>query len=209
MRFILTALPNKIRFMRYEEGHKQATRQRIVETAAARFRRDGIENVGVADVMAEAGLTHGGFYSHFASKEDLVKATVAESAVHSRTKAMQRMDAGGLEKWIRMYLRPEHRDHPEWGCSIAALAQELARHPESTRTGLNDWLKSYLELATPHLPAGLSPEARRKLAFGVFGTVVGALQMARAVTDPKLSEEILEAGIQSALVLTKVETLTA
>src|SRR5277367_6434987 len=119
--------------MRYEKGHKETTRRRIIETAAARFRKDGIESVGVADLMAEAGLTHGGFYSHFASKEDLVKAALEEASAHSVRNFARRIEEGGLEAWIRGYLRKEHRDHPEKGCVAAALGSEVVRHPKTTR----------------------------------------------------------------------------
>ena len=124
--------------MRYEKGHKETTRQRIVETAAARFRRYGIEGVGVAEVMAEAGLTVGGFYSHFKSKEDLVRAAMEESATHAKERFNRRIEEGGLENWIRMYLRGSHRDHPEGGCTVAALASELARHPQGSRKAFNE-----------------------------------------------------------------------
>ena len=83
--------------MRYEKGHKEATRQRIVETAAARFRKDGIEGVGVADLMAEAGLTHGGFYSHFASKEELVREAMNAASSRSQANFAQRIAESGLE----------------------------------------------------------------------------------------------------------------
>ena len=191
--------------MRYEKGHKQATRQRIIETAAARFRRDGIEAVGVADLMAEAGLTHGGFYSHFKSKEDLIQAAAQEAATQSRARFFQRTSEGGLEAWIRGYLRTEHRDHPERGCPVPTLAAELARHPKSTRTGFAEILERFPEAIDPFLPA-LPPAAKRKMAFGIFGTLIGSMQMARAVTDPAMSDEILEAGIQSALRLAQAPT---
>ena len=84
--------------MRYEKGHKEVTRQRIIETAAARFRKDGIEGVGVADLMAEAGLTHGGFYSHFSSKEELIKAAMEEASAVSAIKFDKRVEEGGKEE---------------------------------------------------------------------------------------------------------------
>jgi len=191
--------------MRYEKGHKETTRRRIVETAAARFRKDGIEGVGVADLMAEAGLTHGGFYSHFSSKEELVKAAMEEAAGHSVQNFNRRIEEGGLEAWIRGYMRTGHRDHPEKGCVVAALASELARHPQSTRKGFSERLAKVLIAVESHLPTSITPALKRKTAVGIFATLVGAMQMARAVDDPKISDEILEAGIVSALTLAQIK----
>jgi AcrR family transcriptional regulator len=187
--------------MRYEKGHKEATRRRIVETASARFRQDGIEGVGVADLMAEAGLTHGGFYSHFSSKEDLVRAAMEEASGHSQARFKQRIEEGGLEAWIRGYLRTAHRDHPEKGCAVAALASELARHPRTTRQPMTERLADLRSDIETHLPESMAPAVKRARAVGIFATMVGALQMARAVDNPEMSEEILEAGIASALAL--------
>lgn len=192
--------------MRYEKGHKETTRRRIVETAAARFRKDGIDGVGLADLMAEAGLTHGGFYSHFSSKEDLVRAAMEEASAHSSQNFDRRIEEGGLESWIRGYMRPGHRDHPERGCAVAALASELARHPVATRKGFTEKLSRVTASIEQHLPTGLSSALKRKTAIGIFATLVGALQMARAVSDAELSEQILEAGITSALALAHIKS---
>jgi TetR/AcrR family transcriptional repressor of nem operon len=192
--------------MRYEKGHKETTRRRIIETASARFRKDGIEGVGVADLMAEAGLTHGGFYSHFSSKEDLVKAAIEEASLGSAERFKQRIEEGGLENWIRSYLRTGHRDQPEKGCVVAALASELARHPRSTRKGFSERLSKVLTAVESHLPANLSPALKKKTAVGIFATLVGAIQMARAVDDVQASDEILEAGITSALALAQIKS---
>jgi AcrR family transcriptional regulator len=187
--------------MRYEKGHKEATRQRILQTASARFRRNGIENVGVADIMAEAGLTHGGFYSHFRSKEELVREAVALASRQSRERFTRRVNEGGLENWIRAYLRPEHRDHPEHGCAAAALASELARHPKSSRAQFaGNFQRLFAEIAEL-LPRGGTPAQRRARAIGIFATMMGAMQLARTAGDAALSDEILESGIANALAL--------
>ena len=187
--------------MRYEKGHKETTHRHILETASARFRRDGVENVGVSEIMAEAGLTHGGFYSHFASKADLVREAVNDASRLSRERFAKRIDEGGLEHWIRFYLRDAHRDHPESGCVAAALVAELARQPESTRATFTDNFHRLFSDIEGHLPPGTPPKRRRQLAIGIFSTVMGALQLARAAGDSALSEEILEGGIASALAL--------
>lgn len=191
--------------MRYEKGHKETTRQRIVETAAARFRKDGIESVGLADLMAEAGLTHGGFYSHFSSKEDLVRAAMDEASGHSMKNFQRRIEEGGLEAWIRAYLRTGHRDHPEQGCAAAALASELARHPKSSRKLFAANLVKVRCAVESHLPATMTSAQKRKTATGIFATLIGSMQMARVVDDPEVSDEILEAGIASALALAQIK----
>jgi TetR/AcrR family transcriptional repressor of nem operon len=195
--------------MRYEKGHKEITRRRIIETAAARFRKDGIGGVGVADLMAEAGLTHGGFYSHFASKEDLVRAAVEAASGDSAQRFDQRVKEGGLEAWIRGYLRTGHRDHPERGCIVATLAAELARHPGTTRKGFTQKLEKVTTDIAAHLPADMAPALKRKTAVGVFAILVGALQMARAVDDTAFSDQLLEAGIASALNLAQIKSTAA
>ncbi len=187
--------------MRYEKGHKETTRQRILETAAARFRRDGLENVGVADIMAEAGLTHGGFYSHFKSKEELIREALGEASNQSREKFTRRIEAGGLENWIRMYMRREHRDHPEVGCAAAAVVAELARHPKSSRVKFVENFECLFTEIAGHLPPGGEPADRRRKAIGIFAVMMGAIQLARASGAEAASDEILDAGIANALAL--------
>lgn len=191
--------------MRYEKGHKEATRQRILETAAARFRKDGIESVGVADLMAEAGLTVGGFYSHFASKEELVREAMKAASGRSQTNFEKRIAEGGLEAWIRFYLSPSHRDHPERGCSAAALGAELARHPVKSRESFAENMVRITKAVELHLPATMSPAEKKKTAVGIFATLIGSLQLARTVTDPGLSNQILEAGLTTALGLAQIQ----
>ncbi len=190
--------------MRYDKGHKELTRQRILETAAARFRKDGIESVGVADVMAEAGLTVGGFYSHFTSKEELVREAMNVSSDRSRVRFDQRIEEGGLESWIRYYLSPGHRDHPEVGCSAAALGAELARHPKASRECFGGNMDRVVQAIEKHLPLSIKSVQRRKTAIGLFSTLIGAVQMARTVTCPEMSQEILDAGLATALSLAQI-----
>jgi AcrR family transcriptional regulator len=182
--------------MRYDKGHKEATRQRIVETAAAEFRRNGIEGIGVADLMAKAGLTHGGFYSHFKSKEELVRAALEESARKSRIRRIKE-EGGSVEDIVRSYLRPEHRDKPESGCAVAALVAEIGRHPDATRREFTGSIERLIGVIEERLPKGVRD--RRARAIGVFSTMLGALQLARTVSNKELSDNIIEAGIESAL----------
>ncbi len=192
--------------MRYEKGHKEETRQRIVEIAAREFRRNGINGIGVADVMAQAGLTHGGFYSHFASKEELVCAALDEAGRTSRTRKAAE-EGKSLEEILRGYLRSEHRDHPERGCAIACLVAEVGRGSKVARVHLTAHVNRVLELIEARLPEGReTAEERKKRAMAVFSTAIGSLQLSRAVTDPVLSDQLIEAGLRGALALARLQT---
>ena len=190
--------------MRYEKGHKDATRRRILAAASKRFRKDGIAAVGLAGLMADAGLTHGGFYSHFATKEELVREALAFTLDASRAGlARDAAERGGLEAIIRTYLAPAHRDRPDRGCAIAALAAEVARHPASTRATLAQHIEALIDLIAAQLPE-VDPPARRRTATAVFAAMMGALQLARVTLDPARANEILESGVAAALALARV-----
>jgi len=195
--------------MRFDKGHKQQTRQRIVETAARRFRKDGVEAVGIAAMMADVGLTHGGFYAHFSSKEELVRAALEEGFAKTqvrRSEIMARTASGqqSLEAAIRHYLRPAHRDKPEHGCVAAALISEIARHGPETRAAFASSLNAGLEQFAASLPKEKSQDERERIAIAIFSTLLGALQMARAVPEKAMSDKILEVGVQAALGSLKV-----
>ncbi len=146
-------------------------------------------------------LTHGGFYSHFKSKEDLVRAALEEAAKKSRMRKIAE-EGGTLEEIVRWYLRPEHRDVPERGCAIAALVAEIGRHPQATRKEMTGSIERLLATIEVRLPEGTHD--RRKTAIGVFSIMLGALQLARTVSDKEFSNQIIEAGIESALNLAKI-----
>jgi TetR/AcrR family transcriptional repressor of nem operon len=187
--------------MRFEKGHKAATRQRIIDVASAKFRKEGVAAVGIAGLMADAGLTHGGFYAHFGSKEDLVREAM-EAALDSTRERMDRAaseNGAGLEGLVRRYLRPAHRDTPEQGCAIASLAAEIARHDISTRTAFSERVSAFLSRIAAQLPSGLSEAARQTTAISILSVMLGALQLSRVVTDAKLSDEILNSGVEAAL----------
>ena len=188
--------------MRYDKGHKETTKRRIVEVASTEFRRNGLEGIGVADVMAKAGLTHGGFYSHFESKEDLIRETIKQCGGKSLFERVIE-EGGGVEDMIRRYLRPEHRDNPQKGCPAAALVEEVARRGKKTRVSFTENLSKILTLIESRLPRGSSPATRRKKALAVFASIMGSLQLARAVSDKELSDQILETGIAAACLLAK------
>src|SRR6201992_3335091 len=187
--------------MRYEKGHKDATRERIIDVAARQFRESGVAAVGLAGIMSDAGLTNGAFYTHFESKEDLVQAVLA-NALGRREQTLRTAaeSPAGVEATIRDYLAPRHRDDPGGGCPTAAMVAEIARHPKATRDSFTDKILELVDLIAGRAGKG-SVRERRKRAIAVYGLMVGALQLARAVNDRKLSDEILESAANAALAL--------
>ena len=186
--------------MRYEKGHKEATRRHIVEVASRQFRENGVAAAGIAGIMSAAGLTNGAFYLHFDSKEDLVRAVLIEALDRERGLQGNLRAKVGLKESIRNYLAPRHRDGAGSGCPTAALVAEIARHPAKTREVLTKKVEEIIELITAHLRGESTAERRRK-AMAIYGMMVGSLQLARAVNDKKLSDEMLENAIESALTL--------
>jgi TetR/AcrR family transcriptional regulator, transcriptional repressor for nem operon len=187
--------------MRYGKDHKQATRQRIVEAAARRFKEDGIDGAGVATLMSDAGLTNGAFYAHFASKEDLV-ANVLVDQLRAQRQSFdaQPSDRAGLEAFIRSYLSPQHRDQCADGCPSAALLDEIVRRPTATRQVFTDELMGVID----DIAARLDPtdlQTARTDALELFGSMVGTLQLARVLTDRDLSDQLLARGAETALKL--------
>lgn len=187
--------------MRYEKGHKDATRQRIIDVASRQFRQDGVAAVGLAGIMTDAGLTNGAFYAHFGSKEDLVSDVLSSAqAGRERTLRVKLENGISLDTAIRDYLSPRHRDNPGGGCPTAALVADVARRPKSTRDAYTAGIEDFVAVMAVRLPAG-SDEERRSKAIALYGLMVGTLQLARAVSDKKLSDQILASGIDAALAL--------
>ena len=187
--------------MRYEKGHKDGTRQRIIDVASKQFRESGVAAVGLAGIMADAGLTNGAFYAHFKSKEDLVQAVLANALNRREVTLRTTLEANkGLEKAIRDYLSPVHRDRAGSGCPTAALVAEVARHPAATREVFTEKVSGLIPLIASQISTG-QPKQRRRQAVAIYGMMVGTLQLARAVNDEKLSDEILESGVSAALEL--------
>lgn len=187
--------------MRYSKGHKQATRQRILEAAGRRFKQDGIDGAGLATVMSDAGLTNGAFYAHFSSKEDLV-ANVLADQLRAQRQSFDAQPSGraGLEAFVRSYLSPEHRDQFADGCPSAALLDEIARRPPDTRDVFTEEVMGVVDDIASRLdPADV--EAGRADALTVFGLMVGTLQLARTLTDRDLSDRVLARGVETAVKL--------
>ena len=182
--------------MRYPKDHKARTRQKIVETAARAFREKGLEGVGVADLMASAGLTHGGFYAHFASKEALVEAACrhgVEATIETLDfRARQAPPGEGLRTIVRTYLSRSHRDDAARGCIMPSLAGEIARRGPETRQAFTDQLRAFAAVIARQLPVG-DEGARERRALAIAASLVGAIALARSVDDPALSDAILEA----------------
>lgn len=180
--------------MRKSKQETAQTRDRIVATAAAEFRRNGINATGLADLMAAAGLTHGGFYRHFSSKDQLV-AEACASAVDSLTSWFAEGPSSegrrsGIETVAVSYLAAEHRDNPSGGCPFAALGSELARADTETRTVATEGMLRILDLLARQFH-GARPDVAKRRALAAFSTMVGALTLARIATDPKLSALLL------------------
>src|SRR3954467_9139339 len=187
--------------MRYPKDQKQATRQRILEAAGRRFKQDGIDGAGVAAVMSDAGLTNGAFYAHFTSKEDLV-ANVLADQLRAQRHSIDALPSNraGLEAFIREYLSPQHRDQCADGCPSAALLDEIARRPAATRQVFTDELLGIAD----DIAARLDPtdaDAARTDALTLFGLMIGTLQLARALTDRELSDQLLARSVETALKL--------
>jgi TetR/AcrR family transcriptional regulator, transcriptional repressor for nem operon len=174
-------------------------RERIVETAAQLFRERGFEGIRVADLMKEAGLTHGGFYGHFSSKEDLIAEASGRALVRSLealSQAAQRAPGDPLSAVAGAYLTSRHRDNPGAGCLLAALGPDVSRQGPAIRRSVTDHVCGAVDLLVT-MVRGKSKAARRQKALSTYATLVGALVMARAVDDRALSQEILEAGLAS------------
>ena len=186
---------------RYTQEHKGATRQRIIEAAGHRMKRDGIDGSGVAILMKDAGLTNGAFYSHFASKDDLVKATIGEQLRAQRSQlAMLTQGSSGIEQFVRVYLSRDHRDNPGEGCPSAALLGEIRRSDGPTRDAYSQEFSALIDIIASHLDAD-EPTSARIRTFAAVASMIGVMQLARTMTDPELSNDLLEQGIQNALVL--------
>jgi TetR/AcrR family transcriptional repressor of nem operon len=186
--------------MRYDSAHKERTRARVLKEAAKAIRAEGPHRIGVAGVMAKAGLTHGGFYAHFASKDDLVVAAMSRMFDEALAK-FDALTAGkpaatGLRAYVEFYLSREHRDARATGCPLPSLSADLPRLGATARqrfaTGVAD-----LVAAIAGLLSALGYPDAEALARSVLAEMVGALSLARGVADPKQADAILEASRNS------------
>jgi TetR/AcrR family transcriptional regulator, transcriptional repressor for nem operon len=192
--------------MRYEKGHKETTRRRIIETAAERFRKEGIANVGVANLMSELGLTQGGFYNHFESKDDLAREALAMGQGRMRERWLNvstKTDQANLEDLVTSYLSTSHRDNVGRGCMLAALAIEIGRSEGPVREQLTQSIKAMVKLVGSVLPESQKPEQREADAMAVVSSLIGTMILARAVDDAEMSDRFLEIGRRAAIAVSE------
>ncbi len=178
---------------------KEATHERIVKTAARAIRRSGYGGAGVAEIMKEAGLTHGGFYAHFKSREAML-AEAADRAGAETVATMERVAAAAppeqaLQAILRTYLSKAHFDAVETGCAVAALGSEMRRQSPQVRRAATRRIKEMIDLVGRHSPEWGQPGAHERALVAV-STVVGTLVLARAVDDSKLSDALREAALK-------------
>jgi len=180
--------------MGYSKAQKAKTHERIVKLASKRFREEGLAGIGIAELMKEAGLTVGGFYKHFDSRDDLV-ADAVSSAFGGWKRRVEAAKSGGApvsyEKLIDEYLNEAHRDNPGTGCAFSALAPEIARSDKRTRALTSEQVRNDIQLIATLLP-GRDKRTARSRAILIFSALVGAMSLARAVSNEALSREILE-----------------
>lgn len=181
--------------MKVSREQAEKNRAHVVEVAGAEFRAHGFDGIGVADLMKAAGLTHGGFYNNFASKDAL--AVEAVTRVFAETTARMRERAAAsddpLRAAVELYLSPAHRDSPAVGCAIAALSQDAARGSPELHRAFEAGVKTYLDLIVE------LARVSRGEAMAIYATMVGALTLSRTVADRALSDEILAAAAASLL----------
>src|SRR3954470_10441351 len=182
--------------MRYDKDHKARTRERILEEAAKAIRASGPAGVSVGGLMKKAGLTHGGFYAHFGSKEDLVAEAIAHmfGGPYTNFAALTegKPPAEALASYVDFYLSPRHRDARDRGCPLPALSGDLARMPASARARFGEGVER-LRAAIAGLLTAMGRDDPDTLAASAIAEMVGAIALARATDDAARSEEILAA----------------
>lgn len=169
--------------MRVSREQMAENRLRILDAASRLFRAKGFDAVTVAEVMQAAGLTHGGFYGHFSSKDDLIAQTLA--------RALNADGTFDLGAYIDSYLSPRHRDNPAAGCPVAGLAAETRHQSPAARVAMTEGFRAMIDRMGEELPEGGIAD-RRRAAIGSWAAMVGAVILARAIDDPALSDEVLE-----------------
>ena len=194
--------------MRYSREHKQETHDRIVKKASVRLREKGAHGIGVADLMKEAGLTHGGFYAHFDSREALVIEAFAYAMDRSMEHWRKITDEVSPDKRLALiadaYLSALHRDNPGHGCSIPALGAEIARESPKARKAFAGKLDEMIELLADNIP-NVPRKAARKQAVATLATMAGTKLLARIAGSSELSDVGLKVGRDRGLEGTKRE----
>jgi TetR/AcrR family transcriptional regulator, transcriptional repressor for nem operon len=188
--------------MRYSKEHKQETHDRIVKKASVRLREKGAHGIGVADLMKEAGLTHGGFYAHFDSRDALV-IEAFNYAMERSTERWRKLAEGiapdkRFASIVEAYLTPLHRDDPGHGCAITSLGAEIARESPRTRKAFAAKIEDMIDMMSDHLP-DVPRKTARKQAIAALATMMGTLVLSRIAGSGEFSDEVLAAGRETVL----------
>jgi TetR/AcrR family transcriptional repressor of nem operon len=181
--------------MGHSQAEKAKTHKRIVDVAARRIRESGTDGPGVAEIMSEAGLTHGGFYKHFDSRDDLV-AEAVDAAIEQGSASLQRQVDGAedpLAAFLDGYLSTDHRDDPGTGCPVVALGADVARSSDRVRAAYRAQVDHYIADLENLLGGNEADEETRRRAIAAVTSMVGAVLISRAIDDHSLSDEILAA----------------
>lgn len=181
--------------MRYSTEQKAETHRQIVDAASREFRSKGLQGIGIADLMSQVGLTHGGFYAHFKDRDALV----AEAAICAAMESFGRLHEAAIsapkgkevEAMLDLYLSPEHRDDPGFGCLLPALAADIARQSDTVKSAFTDSLKENMTKFSNYMPARSNKEKLNQ-AFMLISGMAGAVLIARAIDDAKLSKVLLD-----------------
>ena len=180
--------------MRYQSEHKVEVHRKILKDASRRVRAEGITGAAVSSVMRDAGLTHGGFYKHFGSKDDLLTESLSEAfqeVADRLTQAVEKSPPGTAWKAIvKAYLNAEHCEHAERGCPLAALASELARAGHSVKAPIRGELIKYKNRMLPLMP-GRRVADKERAFFAIFSTMIGAIAIARILPDQAARRRVL------------------
>jgi TetR/AcrR family transcriptional repressor of nem operon len=200
--------------MRYADTHKEETHRALLKAAAAQLREKGPDRLSVASVMKSAGLTHGGFYAHFKSKDALLTETLADTFARSRARVRHLLEGlppkAALATYIDFYISADHRDHPASGCPVTALNSDMPRQTKKFRAAFEAGVREIATLIATRMAAAGVADAER-LAPSILAAMAGAVALSRTISDRALSDELLasaRAGIKARLGLSEAALAT-
>ena len=183
--------------MRYQPEHKVEIHQKIVKDASRRVRTEGLTGAAVSAVMQDTGLTHGGFYKHFRNKDELLIEALREAfqeiADHLAQAAEHSQPGAGWKAIVKAYLSPEHCDHAEWECPLAALGSELGRADKAMKARILGELAKYRSRMLPFMPGRRTLDKERAF-FAIFSTMIGAIELARVLPEPEMRAKVLQSA---------------
>jgi TetR/AcrR family transcriptional repressor of nem operon len=196
--------------MRYADTHKDETRKALLRAASAQLREKGPDRLSVASVMKSAGLTHGGFYAHFKSKDALLTEALADTFARSQQRVVRLLDGlppkAALATYVDFYVSPDHRDHPANGCPLTALNSDMPRQTKKFRAAFETGVKQIAHAMAARMDAAGVADAAR-LAPSLLSAMAGAVALSRTISDKALSDELLasaRAGIKARLGLSEL-----